>query len=63
MRLLWIVLCFNVTAGIGVLGQAPALVQELFPVQITASAAAGFVGLLSYGALRLNRERSAMCPS
>jgi MFS family permease len=45
--LLWIVLCFNVTAGIGVLGQASAMIQEVFPGRITAAAAAGFVGLLS----------------
>ncbi|HEY4185553.1 MAG TPA: OFA family MFS transporter [Polyangia bacterium] len=45
--LLWVVLCFNVTAGIGVLGQASAMVQEIFKGTVTASAAAGFVGLLS----------------
>jgi MFS family permease len=45
--LLWIVLCFNVTAGIGVLGQASAMIQEVFKGTISASAAAGFVGLLS----------------
>src|SRR4029077_18265665 len=45
--LLWVVLCFNVTAGIGVLGQASAMIQEVFKDRITASAAAGFVGLLS----------------
>jgi MFS family permease len=45
--LLWIVLCFNVTAGIGVLGQASAMIQEVFKSSITAPAAAGFVGLLS----------------
>ena len=45
--LLWVVLCFNVTAGIGVLGQAAAMIQEVFKEKITASAAAGFVGLLS----------------
>jgi MFS family permease len=44
---LWIVLCFNVTAGIGVLGQASAMIQEVFKGTINASAAAGFVGLLS----------------
>jgi hypothetical protein len=44
---LWVVLCFNVTAGIGVLGQASAMIQEVFKGKITASAAAGFVGLLS----------------
>jgi MFS family permease len=44
---LWVVLCFNVTAGIGVLGQASAMIQEMFRDTITASAAAGFVGLLS----------------
>jgi hypothetical protein len=45
--LLWVVLCFNVTAGIGVLGQASAMIQEVFKGKITPSAAAGFVGLLS----------------
>ena len=45
--LLWFVLCLNVTAGIGVLGQASAMIQEVFPGRITAAAAAGFVGLLS----------------
>ena len=45
--LLWIALCFNVTAGIGVLGQASAMIQEVFKGRINASAAAGFVGLLS----------------
>jgi MFS family permease len=41
------VLCFNVTAGIGVLGQASAMIQEVFKGSISPSAAAGFVGLLS----------------
>jgi len=45
--LLWVVLCLNVTAGIGVLGQASAMIQEMFKGRITPSAAAGFVGLLS----------------
>ena len=45
--LLWVVLLLNVTAGIGVLGQASAMIQEVFPGRITAAAAAGFVGLLS----------------
>jgi MFS family permease len=45
--LLWVVLCFNVTAGIGVLSQASAMIQEVFKGTITASGAAGFVGLLS----------------
>jgi MFS family permease len=45
--LLWMVLCMNVTAGIGVLGQASAMSQEMFPGVISASSAAGFVGLLS----------------
>jgi MFS family permease len=41
------VLCLNVTAGIGVLGQASAMSQEMFPGQISVTAAAGFVGLMS----------------
>ena len=45
--LIWWVLCLNVTAGIGVLGQASAMSQEMFPGQITVTAAAGFVGLMS----------------
>jgi MFS family permease len=45
--LLWVILCFNVTAGIGVLGQASVMIQETFGGAITAAAAAGFVGLLS----------------
>ena len=45
--LIWWVLCLNVTAGIGVLGQALAMSQEMFPGRITAVAAAGFVGLMS----------------
>ena len=45
--LLWLVLCLNVTAGIGVLGQASAMIQETFAGRITPVAAAGFVGLLS----------------
>ena len=45
--LLWVVLLCNVTAGIGVLGQASAMIQEVFPGRISAAAAAGFVGLLS----------------
>jgi hypothetical protein len=45
--LIWWVLCLNVTAGIGVLGQASAMSQEMFPGHVTAIAAAGFVGLMS----------------
>ena len=45
--LLWLVLCMNVTAGIGVLGQASPMIQEMFPGSISVAAAAGFVGLLS----------------
>jgi MFS family permease len=45
--LLWMVLCMNVSAGIGVLGQASPMIQEVFRGRVTASAAAGFVGLLS----------------
>jgi hypothetical protein len=45
--LLWCVLLLNVTAGIGVLGQASPMIQEMFPGRIGAGAAAGFVGLLS----------------
>jgi MFS family permease len=45
--LLWAVLCLNVTAGIGVLGIASPMIQEIFKGRVTASAAAGFIGLLS----------------
>jgi len=45
--LIWCVLCLNVTAGIGVLGQASAMSQEMFPGKVTVAAAAGFVGLMS----------------
>jgi len=45
--LIWLVLCLNVTAGIGVLGQASAMSQEMFPGRVTAATAGGFVGLLS----------------
>jgi MFS family permease len=45
--LIWWVLCLNVTAGIGVLGQASAMSQEMFPGRVTAVAASGFVGLMS----------------
>jgi len=44
---IWWVLCLNVTAGIGVLGQASAMSQEMFPGRVTPLAAAGFVGLMS----------------
>lgn len=43
--LLWLVLCLNVTAGIGILGQASPMIQEMF--KASPGAAAGFVGLLS----------------
>ncbi len=46
--LIWIVLCMNVTAGIGVLGQASAMSQEMFPGRVTAAAAGGFVGLAQH---------------
>jgi MFS family permease len=55
--LLWAVLFLNVTAGIGVLGQASLMIQEMFPARFphadavqtakSAAVAAGFVGLLS----------------
>jgi MFS family permease len=47
--LLWIVLCMNVTAGIGILEQASPMIQDLFKASdgIGPAAAAGFVGLLS----------------
>ncbi|HEY1735849.1 MAG TPA: OFA family MFS transporter [Methylovirgula sp.] len=45
--LIWWVLCLNVTAGIGVLGQASAMIQETFHGVVGPVAAAGFVGLMS----------------
>jgi MFS family permease len=45
--LLWVVLCMNVTAGIGVLGQASPMIQEIFPGRVTPKMAASFVGLIS----------------
>ncbi len=45
--LLWVVLCMNVTAGIGVLGQASPMIQEIFTGRVTPAVAASFVGLLS----------------
>lgn len=50
--LLWVVLCFNVTAGIGILERASPIIQQYFidtPVAVSAAAAAGFVSLLSLG--------------
>ena len=47
---LWIVLCFNVTAGIGILEKAAPMIIDFFgksPMAVTATAAAGFVALLS----------------
>ena len=45
--LLWVVLCMNVTAGIGVLGQASPMIQEIFGRRVSPAAAASFVGLIS----------------
>ena len=45
--LLWIVLCFNVTAGIGVLGQASPMIQEVLKGRVNETQAASFVALLS----------------
>lgn len=43
--LVWMIIFLNTTAGIGVLGQASAMAQEMVGVGVVA--AAGFVGLLS----------------
>jgi MFS family permease len=43
--LLWVVLCMNVSAGIGVLGQASLMCQDMFGV--AAVVGGGFAGLLS----------------
>lgn len=49
--LLWIVLCFNVTAGIGILERAAGIYTDFFPdpaaPESVATAAAGFVAFLS----------------
>lgn len=49
--LLWVVLFCNVTAGIGILEQAAPMIQDFFrdgaDSSVSATAAAGFVGLLS----------------
>ncbi len=45
--LLWLMLCVNVTAGIGILEQASPMIQTLFPGRVSVLAASGFVGLLS----------------
>jgi nitrate/nitrite transporter NarK len=48
--LLWVVLCFNVTAGIGILEKASPIYQDFFPGGVAAAlaaAAAGYVALLS----------------
>jgi MFS family permease len=52
--LLWVVLCFNVTAGIGILEKASPIYQDYFPVAgatagALAAAAAGYVAMLSLG--------------
>lgn len=49
---LWIVLCFNVTAGIGLLEQASPMIQDFFrgtdgTSSVIPAVAAGFVGVLS----------------
>ncbi|MEJ2866947.1 OFA family MFS transporter [Actinomycetospora sp. OC33-EN08] len=49
--LLWIILCFNVTAGIGLLERANDIYKDFFattgPAQLVAGAAAAFVSILS----------------
>ena len=49
--LLWVVLCFNVTAGIGILERAAPIYQDFFrgvtPAASLAAIAAGFVSILS----------------
>ena len=49
--LLWVVLCFNVTAGIGILEKASPIYQDFFPdasaPAALAAAAGGFVAILS----------------
>lgn len=45
--LLWAVLCLNVSAGIGVIGMASPMIQEVFAGRVGPKEAAGFTGLLS----------------
>ncbi|MDF3288058.1 L-lactate MFS transporter [Streptomyces silvisoli] len=48
--MLWVVLCLNVTAGIGILEKAAPMVMDFFSgtsTPVSAAAAAGFVALLS----------------
>ncbi|WP_307111905.1 L-lactate MFS transporter [Streptomyces demainii] len=48
--LLWVVLCMNVTAGIGILEKAAPMIQDFFhgsDSPVSATAATGFVALLS----------------
>jgi MFS family permease len=48
--LLWVVLCFNVTAGIGILEKASPMIRDFFAstaTPVTVAAAGGFVALLS----------------
>ncbi|WP_199726395.1 OFA family MFS transporter [Acidipila sp. EB88] len=45
--LLWVMLCLNTTAGIGILESASPMIQNLFLGKVTAAAAGGFVGVLS----------------
>ncbi|WP_159480099.1 OFA family MFS transporter [Streptomyces caniferus] len=47
---LWVVLCMNVTAGIGILEKAAPMISDFFAhtsAPVSAPAAAGFVGMLS----------------
>ena len=41
---LWVVLCFNVTAGIGVIGVAKTMMIEIFTPSLPAIVTAGFAG-------------------
>jgi MFS family permease len=49
--LLWVVLCFNVTAGIGILERANPIFTDFFrnstPAEVLAAAAVGYVSILS----------------
>ena len=47
--LLWLALCLNTTAGIGIIEQAAPMVQEFFKGRVSPAAAGGFVGLISLG--------------
>jgi MFS family permease len=49
--LLWLVLCMNVSAGIGIIGAASPMLQETFGGDLVGAAGVGFAGLKANAAL------------